>query len=159
MAWRLVVETESVPGVADVVHPGLHTNPPPLAALYRGERPLLLIDRFHGVARQQVFHVGQDELLMLLFVMQSELDERSDLRRQSLIRQQFEHRLIYVPAICEHGVESRPRQHAPLASGMPLADRVVIGVEKNAIRSIEGTIPPVVRREHERLEEPRGMRE
>ena len=74
MARRLVVEAEIGAGVPDFAHTRLERNPAPLACVNLGERPLLLVCRLQGIAREQVFYIGQDEFLMLLFMVQSELD-------------------------------------------------------------------------------------
>jgi hypothetical protein len=61
--------------------------------------------------------------------------------------------------IGQHLIERRARQHAALRARMALADRVVIGVEEIAVRRVEDAVAPHLRREHESLEEPRGMRQ
>jgi hypothetical protein len=105
-----------------------------------------------------VFHVGQNEFLMLLFVLQSELDQRVELGR-SLVGQQCKHRPVYMIAIREHLVQTWTREHPAFLSGVSVADRVVIRIEQNSIGRIDRLVAGLMRRKREGFEEPGRVRQ
>jgi hypothetical protein len=71
-----VVEGEPAAFVADLAQAGLEADPADMASVDGRERPAFLVRGPHRVARQQVFQVGEDELLVLLLVVRAELGER-----------------------------------------------------------------------------------
>ncbi len=57
-------------------------------------------------------------------------------------------------AVGQHLIQRRPRQQPAFGPGMPLADRLVIGVEQIAEGRIEGPVAALFRLQQEGLEEP-----
>ena len=84
MARQLVVEAERAVErrvVAHIEQPGIEAEPAQRLRLHRGDRPAPGVGRLQRVARQQVLQVGEDQLLVLLFVGQAQRDQRFDFGR------------------------------------------------------------------------------
>ena len=111
------------------------------------------------IEREQVLQVREDQFLMLLLVVQAELDEIERFHRQRAAGEQRAHALVHVRAVAQHLVETRAREHPALRPRILLADAVVIRVEEETERGIEGPVRRVAALEHEGLEEPGGVRE
>ena len=84
--------------------------------------------------------VGEDQFLVLLFVVEAELDQCRERRVLRGIVATRAHRVIDVRAICKHRLERRARQQAALRPGMLVADAVVVGIEEHPERRIERPI-------------------
>src|SRR5579862_4258602 len=80
VARRLVVEGKGVALVADLLLAARDANPRAARRLYLRERPRLAIHGLQRIARQQVLHVREDELLVLLLVLDAQIDERARVR-------------------------------------------------------------------------------
>src|SRR5262247_3362463 len=78
--------------------------------------------------------------------------ERGVLSRPSLDR------VLDVAAVVEDAIERRSREHAALGARVLVADALVVGIEEDAEGRVEGRVAGYAL-EHERLEEPRGVRE
>jgi len=159
VARRFVVEAVVavlIGRVAHLEHALVEGEPAKRLRLHRRDRPALRIRGVRRVERQHVLDVGEQQLLVLLFVMQAERDEVFQLALVRL-RQQREHAFIDVRAIAFHRFQRRPRDEAALRPRMLLADALVVAVEEHAKAGIEGTEPALVAFEHEGLEEPRDM--
>ena len=78
MARPFVVEGESIAGMANLHQPALEVDPAGAACRLRRPAPRCQrrIGRMKRIEGQQMLGVHQQQLLMLLFVMQAELDER-----------------------------------------------------------------------------------
>src|ERR1700682_4975880 len=98
--------------------------------------------------------VGQHELLVLLLVVHSELDQRVRLARQRAALEELLHRAIDMLAIGKHAIERGTRQETALGSRMLVADAVVIRIEQHAKSRIERAVAAEMRVEYESLEEP-----
>jgi hypothetical protein len=83
--------------MADFDEPALEPHPGERRSGASLARPRRVIGRFQRVHREDVLHVHQDQLLMLLLVMESELDERR--QRRIALLQKARHRRIDVTAI------------------------------------------------------------
>jgi hypothetical protein len=159
VARRLVVEAEIRACMPDLAQAAFELYPAPFARADRSERPLRLICGLQRIARQQVLQVAEDQLLVLLLVLQSELDERLGLGAQAGSAEQRDHGPVDIVAVGDHLGQGRAREHAALGPRMPRADRVVVGVVQHAVRRLEYPIAGQVRLEHESLEEPGGVGE
>ena len=93
------------------------------------------IGRTKRIRPQAVLHVGDDQFLMLLLMIDTELDELgSGLRK--LQRQQMNHGFVDVDPISVYLVEAGSRQGMPQSAQGTVADRVVIGVKEIAERGM-----------------------
>ena len=101
VARSLVIEAEIGTRVPDFAQTSFESDPLPLACTHWSERPLLLVRGLQGIAREQMLEIREDELLMLLLVMQSQLNQPGNFRGQSLLGEQGEHGLVDVMAILE----------------------------------------------------------
>jgi hypothetical protein len=155
VARHLVVEGEPLAGVPDLAEAARLRDPARLARADRRERPLLLVGRFERIAREQVLEVGEDELLVLLFVLQSELEQ---VGRHVVRGEQLENGVIDVTPVREHVVEARAREHAALGARVLVAYGVVIGIEQYPVRRVEALVARPLR-EQEGFKEPGGVRE
>lgn len=158
MARRFVVEAESVAGMADLLHAAVERYPVWLGRGRRHRRRAFEVCRLERIAREQVLEVGDDQLLVLLLVMQTQLDALGKGVRQRPLQQRA-HRRVDVPAIGADLVAPRARQHAALGPRMSRADRVVVRIDQHAERGVKGPVVRRVRLQHEGLEEPRRVRE
>ena len=158
MPRPLAIEGEAIAGVTDLDHAAALLDPPRRAghrhrrlAIGRPDRGL---DRIFA---EQVKNIGQQQFLMLLFVMAAELDQRQCLGRQ--IGQGIEQRGIDIGAIGLHFVERRPSHHAAPVARVAMALGFVIAVEQERKAFV---VKPVARRmiaQHEGFEKPRRMRQ
>lgn len=146
---HLIVKGEIATAVAYAVDAGLH-RPPCEVCMGRpgvrlGQR-VRCISRPKRVAGKQMLDVGEQQLLMLLLVLQTQCDElghRLLRRRLSLFhgRHQRQHLLIHHGAISHDLCQGWPGQQAPLGSRMPCPHLLVVGVEQHAIAGIENLMP------------------
>src|SRR3954471_18327050 len=92
---------------------------------------------------------------MLLLVMESQFDQR----RGRLVADVDEvvHRAIDMGAVAGDVVDTRPREQPSLRSRVTRADGLVVRVEEERVRRIEGCVAGERGAEKERLEEPSGV--
>jgi hypothetical protein len=101
-----------------------------------------------------VLEIHQDQLLVLLLVVETEIDQLLDLRIGAARAQQPIDLRIHVLAIGEHFFDRRAREHAALGPPVPGTDRLIIRVEEKAELLVEHAVTRLMRHEHELLEEP-----
>ncbi len=115
------------------------------------------VHRCECVRREQVFHVHQEQFLVLLLVMAAQFDQSPRRLVQPSGLEETRHRVLHVlPVACD---VSDPRAgHQPaLWARVPRADGLVVGVEQVPVGRVVlgvGRIGP----KDELLEEPRRMR-
>jgi len=113
------------------------------------------------ILREDVLDVGDEEFLMLLFVMKAEREDRFDFREESVVRlfEQPRHALIdrFTKSVgLRHG---RPRNQSAEIAPMHVAGGVVIGIEKVGVLRNLGAISRHPDFHHESFEKPAGVRE
>ena len=157
MAGGFVVETESRPRRADLREASrkLYERRGPRAA--SSVVQVVAIGRAQRIRAQGVLEVGDDQLLMLLFVVQPQFDPRP--HGFVATPKQRHHRRVHVLAVGVHLLDGRPRQRPAPGAWERLADAVVVGVEEFLEALDERPVPLYVRLEQEGLEEPGGVRE
>jgi len=130
---------------------------PALCAGHAGHRrQVFAVRRLQRIAPQRVLDVGQQQFLVLLFVLQAQLQVLQCLFAEIAIGQARQHLLIDVPAIVAHLLQRGPRQQAAAWAGMGGAEALVVAVEQE----IPGRIPRLVAThagQHEAFEEPGGV--
>ena len=128
MSRRLVVETERSTPLADPGHAARAIDKLRGAAGTWGLAPV----RQHGgrqrALRERMQHVGEQQFLMLLFVLQAELDKPGSLVGQTC--QKPEHCPIDMMAERADTRGGRPCQQASIRTRVPRADSLVVGIEK-----------------------------
>ena len=101
VAWEFVVEPEPVLGVSDVDEAAGVLDPrrgPGGARLVEGHRG---VSGLHGVARQHVLDVHEQQLLVLLLVVEAELHEVRRLVAHGA-GQELAHGVVHVGAVAAH---------------------------------------------------------
>ena len=154
----LAIEREPVALMPDLDDPALARDP--------ADRPRHLDRHFprcgphrwlQRVLRKHVQDVRHQQFLVLLLVMTPERHQRLRIRRQP--RQRIEQRRIDMRAVSPHFVERRPRHHpAPIARMTPPLGLVIAVEQKRKTLVVERITGDVIT-QHERLEEPRRMRQ
>ena len=91
---------------------------------------------------------------MLLLVVEAKLEPPTRITVERAVQECMRYPGIDRCAIRVDPVQARPREHAAPRSLDPRADRFVVAVEQERVRRIERLAA-----QHERLEEPRGVRE
>ena len=102
---------------------------------------------------------GDDEFLVLLFVLQAKLQEVFDFSRSGAIPQQGEDSVVDVRTIIQNLAQTGAGEQATLGAGEFLADAVVIGIEQHAIRGVERFETGFEPFQNEGFEKPAGMRQ
>jgi hypothetical protein len=110
------------------------------------------LERVLGQGRK---NVGQQQFLMLLFVMDAELDEIEHRGRQ--VRQGAFERTVDMGAVGPHLIERRTAKHAALGPCVAFPLGLVIAVEQEGIALVERLVAGDMVAQHESLEEPRRM--
>ncbi len=100
--------------------------------------------------------VGQQQFLMLLFVLQAQLDARCEVGVDAT-RQLFADGGVDALAVVAYLLERWPRKQAALRTRMHGSDGFVIGVEQVIPLRVWASIGRIVT-QHELLEKPGGMR-
>ncbi len=118
----------------------------------------IFIGRTQRVLREQMQNVGQQQFLMLLFMIAAELDQRCDCGRK-IVLQKRRHRAVDMVAICDDRLERRTGDHAASGTGLTRADALVIGIEQETEVAIERAVVGEVLFENHSLEKPCRMRE
>ena len=108
------------------------------------------------MAGQQMQCIGEQQLLMLLLVMETEFQRGRD-RGPALVvaaRDQLADVQVDVLPVGADLIERRPRQQAPLRSRMARAEAFVIRVEEVVVAVVERLVARQVRAQQQGLEEP-----
>ena len=160
VARTLVVEREARACVADLVHAARERHEARVARIRAGGmRGRLAVGRRERVLREQVLHIGEDQLLMLLFVVGAEQHHLAQRRIELPAFEQREQVPIDVLAIGVHLLERRPAEQAALRARVLRTDGVVVGIEQVSEQGIERAVARQRRLERERLEVPARVRE
>ena len=158
MARTLAVEGEVLAALADFDETAGLFDPVPCACPAGVPRARRLIGGFQGVAGQDVLDVGQQQLLVLLFVMAAEFHQ---VREQGggivLLCHKPTHRCLDMSPIGEHVRQRRPGEQTSLRTFVPRADLLVVGVEQESVVGIERLVAVRVGLQNELLEEPGRM--
>ncbi len=118
----------------------------------------MAIDRRAGHLGEQVEHVHQDQLLMLLFMRQAQIEQGQELCvLAGWAFQQRGHGRVHMAAIGAHLGQGRAGDQAAGGTRMTRAGGFVIGVEQIGEGRVERPIGRIERRQDEGLEEPAGM--
>src|SRR3546814_2171886 len=99
------------------------------------------------MARKGMLDVGEDQLLVLLLMGEAEFKQRRkprELRRIGAF-QQFGHGAVDMAAIAGDGLGRRPADQAALGPRLPLAERLVIGIEQVVELRIEHRVARQIR--------------
>ena len=99
-------------------------------------------------------HVGRQQLLVLLLVLQAEGEQGVE---PEVAGDQLLHRRIDVGPVGGHVVRGRPGDHAAGEARVPCADGFVVGVEQVAELAAERLVAVRMGQQHELLEEPGGV--
>ena len=146
--------------MTDRMHAGWHVDVT-ARALRRARRlPFGVVDRIGGILRKCVENVREQQLLMLLLVVQSDLDDREDAFRclgRHLPNQSFDGGIDMRPVGCDFRTV-RARDQAPLRPRVTRTGGDIVRVEKKRKSFVEDPVRGVVRHQQELLEEPGDMR-
>ena len=166
VARSLVVEGKHATRVPDLHDTPVKGRPPARLGIPRrsaGRR--LPVGGEQRIARESVFDVCEHQLLMLLFVVDSQFDDACHFLRavsgpvETEAMQQSRHALIDGVSILEYFGHRRPRQQSAPSAGKSFADAVVVGIEE---RLESGVGRPIVRLptgQHKCLKKPGGVRQ
>ena len=154
MARSLVVEREAARVMADISKAAVEADEP-LVRIGGCVLPAWQQRRIERRLSEGVQHVGDQQLLMLLFVIEAEFDQRRGLGRQ--IAQQPCQSGINSGAKGAHHVGTGPGEQATHGAGMPGADRLVVGIEQEAGIRVKHLISGKEGREDEFLKKPSRM--
>ena len=138
MARPFAVEREAVAGMADRGDARLALEPfhgGKLRNFTRDCRFGLPDRRAERVLREEMLEVGEQQFLMLLFVLDAELDQHG--RRGPQVGQRGLHRGIDMRAPDANLVERRARQQAALRSRVARAFGLIIPVEQIGVAIVE----------------------
>ena len=92
------------------------------------DRAGIPIGRTQGVLREQVKDVGEQKLLMLLFMIAAEFDQIRN-SGDKIILHERRHRAVDMVAIGHDRLKRRARDHAALRPRLTRADALVVRVE------------------------------
>ena len=107
-----------------------------------------------GILCERVQDVGNQQFLMLLFVIEADLDDGSDVRKIVGRFDQFHHGGVDMGAIAGDLGGVGPGDEAAFGSRVPRAGRHIIGIEKICEALVESTVGGSVRLEQELFEKP-----
>ena len=162
VARPLAVESEAPAPVSNVVKPFFVRDPAVWLQCGRvRSRSRRQVGRTQRVGPEGVLDVGEHQLLVLLFVVQAQLEQRPHLAVfiQAPARQGFADGAVHEGPVGHHFVGARTRQQPPLRARVHCAHGLVVGVEEEAEARVEWFIGGLDPGEHEGLEVPGGMRE
>ncbi len=160
MSGRFIVECETLAFMADFNEARVEAVP-----FHRGDGNGLRLFRRAVNGRQRILSeemldIGNQEFLMLLFVVQSEQNDIELLIGQaSGLIEQRAYRLIDMSTILTNLFERWPREQPTVGSRKLLANIVVIGVEEKFETRMKNRVVRVDSLEHEGLKEPCRMGE
>ena len=162
---RFVVEAEAVALVANGMNAGRHIDIDAARAntswnlRSAGRLPVRVISRIGRVLREGVQDVGDQQFLVLLFVMQADLENLEyarRVRRRHGLDQPLD-RLVDMGTIAGDILAVRAGDQAALRARMARAGGDVIGVEQEGKTFVENRVGRVVRHKQELLEKPGDM--
>ena len=130
MAGLFVVETKLVASIAKL-HGAGNQRMPAQRRRWRVAGSGTGVGRQQRILREQVQDVGQQQLLMLLFMLQAERHDRAQLRVAGMGAQQRLNALVNVAPVLQYLAQRGARQQAATRSRVLVADRVVVGVEQH----------------------------
>lgn len=159
MGGRLVVKGKARAAVADACLAGRIVGPAGRRAGRQRDRGGGLVGGQRGVAGQQVLQIGEDELLVLFFVVHAQFDDLAQGAVITAPRQERGHGLFDFVPVIHHLFEAGPGEQAALRARMALAHGLVVGIEQHAVLRVAWPVARVVAAQHKGLEEPGGMRE
>jgi hypothetical protein len=117
------------------------------------------ISRAQRVQREQAENIRHQQFLMLLLVIDADLDKPRDLRGIAQSdRKHLSQPSIDMPAIGMDFIGARPRQQSAMLARLPLALRLIIGIEAEVEPLVEDAIAGRMGLENEALEEPGRVR-
>ena len=160
MPRPLAIEGEAVAVVSDLDHAAVER------AIASGQtidfadrdRAGVFIGWTQGALREQVQDIGQQQFLVLLFVIAAEFDQFSDSGR-NVVSHERRHRAVDMVAIRIDSFERRAGEHAPSWTRLTRADALIVRVEQEIELRIERAITGEALFENHRLEKPCRMRE
>ena len=120
-------------------------------------RRQIAVSRLERVLRERREDVGEEQFLVLLLVVDTELDQCQRLGRKR--RQRARQCRIDVRTIGADLIERGAAQHPAPGPGVARAFAVVIAVEQEGVALVEQAVSGGVIAKHERFEEPGGMGE
>src|SRR5258708_20267052 len=90
-----------------------------------------------------MFYIGKHQLLMLLFMIQANHNDRRKFCKLSLIYliKQVKHSLVNIPAVQVYLLNSRSRNQTSRWPIISLAKRIVIGIKKERILWMKSCLP------------------
>jgi hypothetical protein len=135
VARTFIVEGKPAGAMADLVHATLVTIPAKTAGTGRRARRAIAVDRIERAVREHVLDIGDDQFLVLLLVMTTELDQVEHIVRG--IIDQRAHIRIDLRAIAMHLGESRARHQSALRARMAVAHCLVVGIEEVVITLVD----------------------
>ncbi len=155
---RLAIEREAVAVMPHPRDPGVAFDPADRARHLDRHLARRGPDRgLERIFRKQMEDVGHQQFLVLLLVMTAQRHQLA--RRLGQVGQRRDQRRIDMRAVRPHLVERRPRDHPAPVARMPPAFRLVIAVEQERKALVVQPVPRDMIAQHERLEEPAGMRQ
>jgi hypothetical protein len=101
--------------------------------------------------------IGEQQFLMLLFVVQAQLDQVKKLGAR-IIGQQIHHRRVHSLAKGKHLLQRRAGYQSAMRARVHRPDRLIVGVEQEMPGRVTWFVRGIAA-EHEMLEEPRRVRE
>jgi hypothetical protein len=106
-----------------------------------------------------VLQICQHQLLVLLLVLDSELDQFHESGRWPPTAQEIHDRFVHVGTIIQDLPHGGTGEVSPLGTTVSLPRLHIIGVEETMIIRVERLVPVAMLEEDEILEEPGGVRE
>ena len=118
----------------------------------------LRIGGLQRVDREQMLDVGQQQFLMLLFVMQAQCHQHGKFGIILTVLQMFDDRIVDALAKTQHLLKRRSAEQTALGTRMHRANRLVVGIEQVAPFRMQW-LPRRDSGKNELLEEPGRMRQ
>ncbi len=159
MSRLLVVKAETGALIADVYQSAGLRHERQRRSRLPGRLRTALIDRRQRVAGEQMFDVGQEQLLMLLLVVQPQCHRLREGCCELGPRQQRLHVLIDMSAVSQYCGYGRTGQKPAAGALVHRADEVVVRIEQIAEALVVAAIIAARTPQHELLEEPAGVRQ
>ena len=160
MPRTLIVEGETLTVVAQLAQTGVESGPTRWCRA-RGRGVPLLVCRRDAVLKQDVLDVHEQQFLVLLLMLHAELEKKRDLRPARLRRaiDQGRQGCVNLRAIGQNLAHGRSSDQPPLRSRVPLADRLVIGVEEKLVIGMDRSVIWLESAQQKALEVPGGVGE
>ena len=132
----------------------------PDAGLRARRSPIGIVGGGHGTLRERVQDVGEQQLLMLLLVMKTDLENADHLGPLRFLHDREQPLDRFVDMSPEGGdvFAIRPREQPASRARLAWAGRDIVGVEEISEAFVEHAIARETRRQQELLQEPGRMR-